>query len=430
MPSGDLPTTSRSPSKGVPTTKRVHLRRALVFVVLLYVAVWAPTIFKIQVAPALPALPSFLQGLDDPCAECFSIDLDTPCPVKGTKDMWCQRFSWARRDLPASPEFGFPAIPSALVFELNCRHQYRYDYYHMLLDCSVPLMPMLGLAQRLSREQPPSALVGIHRKGIQNITDHVLQASLPYPFMRLEGRLVDGVQYAEDTKFTVDSMNHVYLHRNRSMFEKCSPCYRHTTYKAYGIETDHAAAAAAAANKGTVLVLWRESARHGINAGGRAIMDHDHLVAELRQRVGRDRVVVFYGNETTEGTVRAFSEARAVVGYHGAGLVNCLFCRPGTMVVEITTFREQASSHEMQVWRANTPHIFHGLGLDFSLHVVEHHHLRPGVPENVTDWDHTLKPNNVYLSREHIYLVGEKVERALGTYVLRDTKDRHSAPER
>ena len=154
------------------------------------------------------------------------------------------------------------------------------------------------------------------------------------------------------------------MHRKRELYEKCTPCYRHNAYQAYGIEDPPPGAA------GSILILWRDPALRGRNAGGRAIVDHGWLVEGLRERFGAARLAVHYGNESAEATVRLFAGAQVVVGYHGAGMVNAVFCRQGTLVVEVTTFADAAASHSLQIWRANMPAVYHGLGLDFSLHLV------------------------------------------------------------
>lgn len=45
---------------------------------------------------------------------------------------------------------------------------------------------------------------------------------------------------------------------------------------------------------------------------------------------------VFYGNETVEETVRLFSSAQVVIGFHGAAAANLVFLPPNAIVMEIT----------------------------------------------------------------------------------------------
>ena len=192
--------------------RRAHLRRALFAALLLYLGLWAPAALRLQAA----ALPSLLQTLetaifDAPCADCYSISLDSPCSTEISESKWCQRFWWARRALPASPLLGRPAAADALILDLNCRHQYRYDYYHMLFDCSIPIMPMLGLVRRQEALGAPSALVGVHERGFQNVTAAVLQSFSPYPFVHVDGRVAEeAVVYGGDAALRAADMAPAY----------------------------------------------------------------------------------------------------------------------------------------------------------------------------------------------------------------------------
>lgn len=62
--------------------------------------------------------------------------------------------------------------------------------------------------------------------------------------------------------------------------------------------------------------------------------------AELKRRIkdkfgGRFDVVVYGPRETVDNAVRLFSTADVVVGFHGAGFQNMMFCREGVTVVHI-----------------------------------------------------------------------------------------------
>jgi hypothetical protein len=59
---------------------------------------------------------------------------------------------------------------------------------------------------------------------------------------------------------------------------------------------------------------------------------------------------VYYGNESFNETVKLFAGSKVVVGYHGAGLVNTLFCPPDAIVLEYTTFRNMNAT---RMWRSN-----------------------------------------------------------------------------
>jgi hypothetical protein len=67
----------------------------------------------------------------------------------------------------------------------------------------------------------------------------------------------------------------------------------------------------------------------------RMFIQSEELVEALG---GRDAVRVYHGTETVLDTISLFRSARAIVGYHGAGLANAVFARNGTRVIEITTW--------------------------------------------------------------------------------------------
>lgn len=72
-------------------------------------------------------------------------------------------------------------------------------------------------------------------------------------------------------------------------------------------------------------------------SGSRRIVNEEDVVRELRQVAERDGLdfVVFRGDSSLKETIHLFSEAKVVVGAHGGGLANIVFCKPGTVVVEI-----------------------------------------------------------------------------------------------
>lgn len=62
-----------------------------------------------------------------------------------------------------------------------------------------------------------------------------------------------------------------------------------------------------------------------------------------------------------ERNAELFSSASLVVGSHGAGLANTVFCQPGTSVIELTT---------MYFWNSLFASLGHNLGLDHQLGVL------------------------------------------------------------
>ena len=75
----------------------------------------------------------------------------------------------------------------------------------------------------------------------------------------------------------------------------------------------------------------------------------EQLVAALRASTDRE-VYVYRGNETVAQTVGVFANARAVVGYHGAGFANTMLSAHGACVLEISTNTDTADENR---WRTN-----------------------------------------------------------------------------
>ena len=82
--------------------------------------------------------------------------------------------------------------------------------------------------------------------------------------------------------------------------------------------------------------------------------------------------------------VALFHRAECVVGPHGAGLTNLLFCRSGTPVIEIgTPYRPWACFYE----------IAHHRGLDYHLHMASPTRVRHFNPQSgVGDSDLRVDP--------------------------------------
>jgi hypothetical protein len=85
--------------------------------------------------------------------------------------------------------------------------------------------------------------------------------------------------------------------------------------------------------------------------------------------------------------VAVFHRAECVVGPHGAGLTNLLFCRSGTQVIELgTPYRPWACFYE----------IAHHRGLDYHLHMASPWHVRHFDPQTgIGDSDLRVDPDGL-----------------------------------
>ena len=93
----------------------------------------------------------------------------------------------------------------------------------------------------------------------------------------------------------------------------------------------------------TVVLLKRSGTRS---------FDEFDKIRDALQHVGP--VVVYTGNEPARRTMDLFQNAKYLVGYHGAGLVNAVFMRNHTKILEISTYQ---NLNNTVPWRSNLPSV-------------------------------------------------------------------------
>jgi len=87
------------------------------------------------------------------------------------------------------------------------------------------------------------------------------------------------------------------------------------------------------------------------------------LAAVLGEAFPHLTVKMFLGSETLMEARQIFSSARLVIGPHGSGLCNVVFCQKWTPVIEFLS--EQAADRPWQMWGG------HSVGLPWWPLVVE-----------------------------------------------------------
>ena len=97
----------------------------------------------------------------------------------------------------------------------------------------------------------------------------------------------------------------------------------------------------------TILFIHRSKNRILSNSGAivKAINDavtSTHLHGQLR-------TTTFYGNETFVDTVLLFQQAVVVVAFHGAGLINTVYCSNDAVIVELSIARSKQADPNMKV---------------------------------------------------------------------------------
>jgi len=86
----------------------------------------------------------------------------------------------------------------------------------------------------------------------------------------------------------------------------------------------------------------------------RRLVNLDQVRAAIIAALPGWQVATYRGVESFVDTVALFYRSRVVVGMHGAGLGNVLFCRNDTVVVELTLEATPAMGVVGRVWRSNS----------------------------------------------------------------------------
>ena len=175
-----------------------------------------------------------------------------------------------------------------------CRSRYRKEYYHQIMDCLIPLLPMYLEANRTGS----SLCVDQHMKRWTNTLTGISSTCVGI----CDNRCKKQCPFTKTTHAMLMSLTH---------------------------ETNE---------RDYIIVISREGRT-------RMILDEPALVSRLEMIAPVKR---YTGAESVTETMALFHNARAVVGYHGAGFGNTVFCKNGTRIVEVTTMLGDGS-----LWRRN-----------------------------------------------------------------------------
>ena len=135
-------------------------------------------------------------------------------------------------------------------------------------------------------------------------------------------------------------------------------------------------------------------------------------------------LVTFEGNEDKQTTFLHFSTADIVIGYHGAGFSNVVFCRPTTTIVELSTwlYGDDYCCPEFEYrkyvgWRSNRdiavmiPVNWCTVFIPFSQSgFVRNQTLSPIKAFHIPDMDHFVKTSSLYLMQDDIEAIFKLIE--------------------
>mmetsp|Transcript_53442 Transcript_53442/g.127152 ORF Transcript_53442/g.127152 Transcript_53442/m.127152 type:complete len:403 (+) Transcript_53442:333-1541(+) len=279
---------------------------------------------------------------------------------------------------------------SSVCIVARCGHIYSRAFFHRIHDCAVGYQRLVSIAGHLVAQGSTVSLVVDDRSRgvIEAIIGGWIEPPLRLRIALLSSKESRGVQ-------CVDSASWFDYHINSLVCRKCV------------LENLLKAAAVPKKTKRSVLFISRKRTRK--------ILVQDLLVRRLTGLAASNgfALTIYRGDESLAQTIRLFHSAAVVVGYHGSGLLNTIFCK-NTLVMEVSTYLHppQFSSRKWRTLKGlvaqwETP-------LQWLMVWVDHQNLRPRPPTNHSqgmkfDWDHFVKKLDVDLGRANIDTIAEIV---------------------
>ena len=337
----------------------------------------------------------------------------------------------ARTTYRPSPETKYVAhdsLSTDLVIDLRCNFFWPHVYFHKYADCLLGIMPALINYFRI---YPLATFNGSITLLVDDSTEficandsitNVLHTDnsacffndfkvmirsfstfncvntrgpdhykrLTYPRIVTDSYIFLKVQklpFQFDNTICLREFRELYLH------EYCKYCFHDSSEFESMFTTSHNATAKLHHN--TILVIQRPP------DASRRIIQHEQLIHVLLKSFPDHHVVVYHGNETLCSTIQKFHQAKVIIGAHGSGLVNTLFSRYNSLVIEITFSRVDGKPGH---WRSN---IYKAVEIGLVAHVF----ILKNEP-GVTDRDLQFR-KNFNLSAENITSIVGVIHRYL-----------------
>lgn len=130
--------------------------------------------------------------------------------------------------------------------------------------------------------------------------------------------------------------------------------------------------------------------------GSRSILNMPYFLAALRSIRGAN-VRVYQGNEGIREAVQLFAPADVVIGFHGAGFINCMWSKAGSLALEISALQDWNGTKKWRTNRRVATH--HGRGLRWVTYwlrlqsIIGQQNITEQAYNDVQDKDHWLKAN-------------------------------------
>ena len=215
------------------------------------------------------------------------------------------------------------------VVDFTCLFAWSRAFFHRLLDCVVPNYELFEYAVAVNT----SLTLLLIPKQLTKFVDLLLPNAAAFVHT-LPGTADNNrtcVLVSNDTLVTYETSTLGTPEEQRDRAAR----FRDRALRAAG-------GSATATTRPYVVFIERRKTREMQNTG---------RVKELvAARLPTMPLVSYHGNESMKDTIRLFAHARVVIGFHGAGFVNALFCRSGTVVLEFSLFMDETHT---KLWRTN-----------------------------------------------------------------------------
>ena len=242
------------------------------------------------------------------------------------------------------------------IYNLRCGTPRHATPYHRLVDCFLGNLDLFEAAAAAVAREPAGTVAVVVPRSLHDFVPIVLPeataraAAAAVAVVAELGEASPGgkdaaaapcVRVSRGTAVTYSSRDHWGTFF--SLRQAAAHRLRHTLLAPY-------LAASGGADDGPPTVLFIERGRHE----PRRLDNLDQVRAAVVAALPGWQVATYRGVESLAETVALFHRSRVVVGTHGAGLGNALFCRNDTVVVELTLAATPAMGVVGRVWRSNS----------------------------------------------------------------------------
>ena len=255
------------------------------------------------------------------------------------------------------------------VVDLSCNHRFHHAIFHRLVDCAVRNFALFALAAA-----DPGSKVVVPKEN-EMVANLVLGADWPRRRIHIEAGarncvgLASGAAVNLELKHVGDNVSRIDMAENGRMM-------RAAIFARLNITPSY----------DNLLYIDRRGAREMT----------PNVLAGLKRLLPYYNITVYTGRESFADTVKLFSKAAVVFGFHGAGAANAMFGPDACLVVELTYCRDKSNDRCSRTWRSNKRVTRVLPSLRWMTYALD-----PGVAgvnskKGAKDVDHVLKKHRVF----------------------------------